>query len=71
VRFEVRFHHGFGGFSVRDGSIFQVRRNSVDLHVGTETAGSVVENAEPTFQVQLLNVGIRKADLLKEGQPIG
>ncbi len=68
---EDRFHNGFGGFSVRVGSVLQIHRGAVDLHVGTEPAGSVVDIVQPTFQVQLLNVRVRKADLVKSRQAIG
>jgi hypothetical protein len=37
------FHDGFGGFSVCVGSVLQIHRGAVDLHVRTEAVGPVVE----------------------------
>ncbi len=60
-----RFHHCFGGFAVRIDSVLQIHGGAVDFHVGTESVGSVVEIVHPAFQIQSLNVGVRKADFIK------
>ena len=50
---------------------FSIHGGAVDLHVGTEPVRSVVEIVQPAFQVQFLNVRVRKADFIKGGQTVG
>ena len=67
---EDRFHDRFGGLAVRVGSILQIHRGAVDLHVGSESVRSVSDIVQPVFQVQSLNIRVGKTDFVNCRQTI-